>query len=356
MKVVMVIDFLGAGGAQRQLVGLANMLTDRGIEVRICVYHDNNFYKNDIDKTIIVDCLPETNLFLKRIYYLYKYLDKCMADWVISFLESPCIYSCICRCFNFSFKLLVSERNTCQANGLRENIRFNLYRLANIVVPNSKSQELFINEHYPFLKDKVYAILNFVDIEVFNSNNRIPNRNKIMIASSISKSKNTKPFIKSVGKLHQLYPNLVFRIDWFGIANTEDLYYKECVFCIKKLKLEEFFIFHKKTNNISEVYNESGFFCLPSLYEGTPNALCEAISSGLPSLCSNVCDNSNYVIDAFNGFLFDPRSLDSMVSCLYKSLTLSDVNYELFSTRSRDLAKKKLSKQRFISEYISLLK
>ena len=44
MKILLFIDSLGAGGAQRQLVGLARMLKDNGMQVKVITYHDNPFY------------------------------------------------------------------------------------------------------------------------------------------------------------------------------------------------------------------------------------------------------------------------------------------------------------------------
>lgn len=37
------------------------------------------------------------------------------------------------------------------------------------------------------------------------------------------------------------------------------------------------------------------YFCLPSFHERALRVLCEAISCGLPVVCSGVCDNLIYV-------------------------------------------------------------
>ena len=43
-KILCVIDSLGAGGAQRQMVGLATMLKEKGYSVKVLIYHNSLFY------------------------------------------------------------------------------------------------------------------------------------------------------------------------------------------------------------------------------------------------------------------------------------------------------------------------
>lgn len=43
MKVLCLIDSLGSGGAQRQLVGLASLLKEREYDVLVVYYHSDHF-------------------------------------------------------------------------------------------------------------------------------------------------------------------------------------------------------------------------------------------------------------------------------------------------------------------------
>jgi glycosyltransferase involved in cell wall biosynthesis len=56
-------------------------------------------------------------------------------------------------------------------------------------------------------------------------------------------------------------------------------------------------------NDIDEIWAQNQILILPSLSEGTPLALLEAMLSGRPALTTDVGDNSTYVIDQHTGFL-----------------------------------------------------
>ena len=171
MKILCFIDSLGPGGAQRQIVGLAKMLDQHHHEVLIITYANLNFYVNELKlSNVRFKNINEANNKFLRIFYIANEINKFKPDWVISYLDTPCIISCIIKIFSGKFKLLVSERNTTQRITLKEKIKFQLYDLADMIVPNSYAQESFISTKYPRLTKKVKTISNFVDLNYFKNN------------------------------------------------------------------------------------------------------------------------------------------------------------------------------------------
>src|SRR5690606_21739605 len=53
----------------------------------------------------------------------------------------------------------------------------------------------------------------------------------------------------------------------------------------------------------------------PAFFEGLPNAVCEALASGLPVLASRVCDHPRLVGED-RGLLFDPGSPEDIAAAL----------------------------------------
>lgn len=358
MKIVLFTDSLGAGGAQRQLVGLAKLLKDAGENVTVLTYHKDEFYASFLEENgVAYHLLEDAQGALKRIVKVCKYIRQEKSDVLISYQEVPSLIASVAKICNPRMKLIVSERNTTQVVDKIVRIRFFLYRWADAIVPNSYSQEKFIKGYYPKLMNKVTTITNFVDLKKFDiPQYKIGTNDKpvIMIAATIFNSKNTLGLIDAVNQIKKEERNFV--IKWYGYSEHFATYYNQCLQKIKEYGLEDCVQLFPKTQNIRECYQMADYFCLPSFFEGTPNVICEAISCGLPILCSNVCDNAIYVHEGENGFLFDPKSPESIADAIKRMLLLDETQYEKFSQKSRIIAEKKLSQDVFLRKYQGVIR
>lgn len=355
-RILCLIDSLGAGGAQRQMVGLATFLKERGYDVVVAIYHKNLFYADQL-----LSCgvpyvyLKNAERSATRIYYIAQYIRKYKPDVVIAYLFTPCICACLATLTNHSFKLIVSERNTTQTTGRNEKIRFQLFRRADYVVPNAYAQENYIKKNFPKLTERVVTIPNFVDLQHFTPPQTRERRElpEIIVVATIWQSKNTLGFIDAVAALKE--KGYRFHISWYGKDEANIDYFNSCQKKIEELGVSDCLELKEKTNKISERYQDTDYFCLPSFYEGTPNVICEAMACGLPVVCSDVCDNSRYVSEGINGFLFNPKDADTIVNAFEKLFALNDEKYQQFCTNSRRIAEEKLSKESFVESYIKLI-
>ncbi len=354
MKIILFTDSLGSGGAQRQLVGLAILLKNRMYDVKVCTYHNIGFYKDILDKNNVENEIIINKSYLDRIFSVRRYIIKEKPDWVIAYQESPSVIVCLNKLLGCKYKLLVSERSTTQHIGIKEKIRFFLYRLSDVIVPNSYSQEKFLVEHYPWMKDKITTITNFVDLDKFSYHQKKSGAKPlIVVAASVWTPKNTLGLIDAVRILSE--KKYLFKIEWYGIVKGHEQYLDNCNKLINRHNLQNYIKLLPKTNNIHEKYKSCDYFCLPSFYEGTPNVICEAISTGRPVICSNVCDNSIYVKENYNGFLFDPTNPEDIANKLEQALLLSTKDYYTMCRNSRTLAEELLSESNFVNKYIELL-
>lgn len=356
MKILLFIDSLGPGGAQRQLVGLATFLKELGYDVTVACYHDNRFY---VDK--LLSCgvpyvyLKKAKSIPLRIWFVARYIRKIKPNVVISYLETPSICTCIAKVFNHNFKLIVSERNTTQHTGRNEKIRFNLFRLADYIVPNAYSQEAYMRTNFPKLADKIVTIPNFVDLKYFMPRDGKQRRTvpEVLVVATIWASKNTLGFIGAVALLKE--KGYHFHVSWYGKDNAHLDYYNQCQEKIARLGVDNYLTLKEKTTKIRDYYQDADYFCLPSFYEGTPNVIGEAMACGLPVVCSKVCDNPQYVVEGENGFLFDPNDAESICRAFEKVFALTEQEYRDYCIRSRSMAEKKLSKEKFVQSYIEII-
>ncbi len=355
MKILLFTDSLGAGGAQRQLVGLAVLLKKKGLEVKVCTYYDIDFYQQYLeDNGIVNEIIPHAITFQKRIWAVRKYFKKENPNWVIAYQETPSLVACAAKMLGCKFHLIASERNTTQIIGLNERIRFFLYNWVDAIVPNSYAQENFLLQHYPWMKVKIKTITNFVDLDRFSYVKRVRHRVPlIVIVASIWESKNTLGLIEGLKLLKNR--GIKFKVSWYGISEKNPDYLARCRSKIEEYDLQDYIELCKKTKEIEKKYAEADYFCLPSFFEGTPNVICEAISTGLPIICSDVCDNSIYVKEGINGFLFDPHHPESIAISLSKALALNDEQYRLFCMNSRQNAEALLNSDDFVDKYIKII-
>lgn len=354
-NILLFIDSLGGGGAQRQLVGLAVLLQKNGYKVKVCTYHNLDFYKQFLDENQVTnELIPHAGNTIKRVITVWRYFRKNKPDWVISYQETPSLVACLAKVLGGKFRLMVSERNTTQKIGRNDRIRFFLYHIADAIVPNSHTQARFLLGHYPWMQKRMVTIINFVDLNRFKYIEKKKRKKPlIMVAASIVPHKNTLGLIHAAKLLKDR--GSIFEIRWYGIVDAYVDYLNECRDLISQYGLDDDFQLLPKTKQIQEKYNECDFFCLPSFYEGTPNAICEAMSCGCPVLCSDVCDNSIYVQNDENGFLFNPRDPKNMADMIEKALTLSMDRYTKFCILSRKKVEEKLSDAIFIEKYMKII-
>lgn len=356
-RVLLFIDSLGPGGAQRQMVGLAKLLNDAGYGVKIIYYHPIVFYKANLDEYDIEnECIRGAANKWKRFGKIYNSIKLYRPDVVISYLDSPNIIVCVLKLAGLKYKLITSERNTTQNLNFRERLKFFLLRKSDVIVTNSFSQKAFIDKYYPNLSSKVNIITNFVYTDFFcpyvGQKKKIEKRKCIIICVGRNTvQKNVLSFLDALYILNE--KGYSFHVNWYG--ERYEPYYTQCVTKCKALQLEHVFTFKLPTNNIVQEYLKADVFCLPSIYEGFPNVLCEAMSCGLPVLCSNVCDNPMIVRNHSNGLLFNPHDVNDIVTKFELFFKLSSDEKEKMGIKSRMYALRDFSKESFFEKYKQII-
>lgn len=358
MKVLCLIDGFTLGGAERQLIGLAALLKDRGYEVDLACYYKEIFYKLLIENfglkcyTLKVKDSPLSKLLVCR-----KLIKNRKYDWVIAYKTGPNLISCMLKLTGLKFYLIVSERNTTQHIGFKEKIQFQLYRTADYVVPNSNSQALFIKEHFSWLKKKTIPITNFTDTTLF-AENYVKDSGKINILTTarIARQKNIIRYLEAIDEIRKRgVINVHF--DWYGdVQSGQEDYGEKVLRKVKELELEDCVEFHPATSIILEKYQQCDIFCLPSNYEGFPNVICEAMSCGKPIICSRVCDNPYIVKEGVNALMFDNTNVGDIADKLEQICSMSKDELCKWGHRSREIAVNLFSQDIFVEKYIKLIK
>ena len=349
----MFIDSVGYGGAQNQFVNLAVLLKGQGYQVKILVVYDEyDFYKGTLDGIDVI-CDQKSKKPINRLWRIPRLIVREKPDIVIAYLDSQCVLSCIARMFS-KFKLIVSERNTTQAVGVKDRIKFWLFRFADYIIPNSYTQGRFIAKLNPGYEEKIKVITNAIDLKRFypsesRCGNEIP---QIISVGRNIYQKNYLGMIEVIKILKER--DIKVHFNWF--AGKCDANYQTLVNNrIKNYGLEDMITVYEPTQSIGDKYRENDFFWLYSLFEGFPNVLCEAMACGLPVACSNVCDNGDIVIEGENGVLASPDNYVEMADQLCTLLAYDDQKLRLIAESNVKRIEALCSERSFLAKYLELI-
>lgn len=221
-NIVCFIDSLTSGGAQKQIVQLAILLSEHKYNVKLVCYWDKAFFLPVIEQhNIEYICIGGASNKYKRLIKVYKYFHAEKPDCVISYLSTPNIIACICKILGCCYNLIVSERNTSQKYDLRTRFRFFLYhKSANSVISNSRAQWNFIKRNKPHLIEKSYIITNYIDTSYF-----VPDVVKsgdvinAIVVGRITEQKNVLRFIEAIHRACISGVNI--RVKWYGRCDSE---------------------------------------------------------------------------------------------------------------------------------------
>ncbi|WP_180186100.1 glycosyltransferase [Acinetobacter sp. YH01008] len=340
MKILCIIDSLGSGGAQRQLVNLAVSFKKKGHDVNFLVYYKDNFYLDYLEENKINVIQAIESNYLKRILKIRKIIRTGHYDSILSFLEVP---NLICELASFPskhWKLVVGERS---ANPkIFSSKKLKLYRkfhfLADAVVANSFENISMVKEVNPYLSSsKCHVIYNMVDFDkwapnpseyIFRKNGKL----KIVVAARHHYLKNLNVLVEAVHLLNN-EEKYQLHIEWYG--RVEDHSYTDALKKISEYSLEQIFFFYDPIPAINQIVNQADVVGLFSFYEGLPNSVCEGMVNSKPIIASNVSDVGR-LID--KNFIFNPESPIELSQLLKKLLQMSKYELQLVGLQNRGKA------------------
>lgn len=364
MKLLFIIDNLGSGGAQRQMVTLARGLKARGHHVEFFVYYPQDHYRSLLDEADI-----PVHLYLKSsrfsvapLFALRRFISQHHYDLVLSFLDTPNFYSEIARIGLGKTKLVVSERFMYQPGPLPLQLRLlqECHRLADAITVNSHHQRQRMVQEFPWMSGKVQTIYNGVDLECFTPDQTQERRsnsslNLIAIGTIVAK-KNMLNLGKALTICRDRY-NMKPMVRWVGKQESSEpgrKTFAEIIEFLQSNNLSEQWEWFGERSDITDLLRQHDVLIHPSFYEGLPNVVCEALACGLPVLASNVCDHPRLVENGVRGFLFDPHSPESIAEAICYFHRASRVKRHNMSVAARTFAHAELSAATLTDNYEKL--
>ncbi|MCL2305495.1 MAG: glycosyltransferase [Planctomycetaceae bacterium] len=155
---------------------------------------------------------------------------------------------------------------------------------------------------------KVVAIPNTVQ-QVPAKTYAEKSRYSICMVGRFEKDKQQHLLIEAFSKIAKKYPN--WQINFYGSESPKKGYHSYSKKLIWRYQLEQQVFLRGTTTQVYDVMRESDVFAFPSLHEGFPCALTEAMSVGLPCVGLKTAPGVNELIeDGVTGFLAENNAED----------------------------------------------
>ena len=317
MRIALVISSLNSGGAERVMSELANQWVNLGYEVSFFTLTSPDakpFYS--LNPKIKIHNLNQIRYtyyrrifsFITRVFVLRKALKKFKPTVIISFIDIMNLTTLLAS-FKLSIPIIISERTDPTYH--------------------------YIPSFCKFLRIRIYSQAKFLVVQTKNASDFFPESFKKFtriipnpVGQTILTKKNTHLPVKhliSVGRLDSLkdhktlilaFADLIFvhKMDLHLTIYGEGLERKILENLIDTLGLQKKISLPGVVADIYQVLYLGDIFIFPSLYEGFPNALCEAMSVGLPVIASRCSGNTDVIREEIDGLLFPIRDVQALVS------------------------------------------
>ncbi len=122
---------------------------------------------------------------------------------------------------------------------------------------------------------------------------------------------------------------------------------------VLSLELSENIFFVGPRTDMPRLLKLFDLYVLPSLWEGLPMVLLEAMAAGCPIIATNVGGNMSAIKDGFNGFLVPSKNTEELARTIIN--LLNDVGLQdVFIRNSYEVFKRKFSAEKMTKEYEQL--
>lgn len=287
MKILIVISNMFGGGAQRVISRLANSLSEDN-DVMILAFPTKSTFP--LSESIRVIDLEEPNIRvcgrvgrmnlmairIKRVLALSSQLRKLKRkenpDVTISFLEYPNMMNALA---GGKDRRIMSERNNPRRKG---KLYYYMERFSFHFADKVVFQTNVVKEMFPYgIRRKGVVIPNPVKVDCLATGGS----KKIVTMGRLHSQKNHELLIRSFAIFSQTHPSHTLHICGkdYGEYRLQSL--------IERLSLSGKVFLEGFVNDIHNYIADAEQFVLSSDFEGTPNALLEAMIMGLPCISTD---------------------------------------------------------------------
>ena len=189
-----------------------------------------------------------------------------------------------------------------------------VYKFANVVISSSKKDKEYVEARNK-VTDKSVLIKNYVDTENFRPMNLQKKAASLCFIGRLEAQKNLFELLKSL-------MNSEYNLSIVGDGSLKD----DLVEFAREKKIKAEFPGIVSNERLPQLLNQHEVFILPSVYEGMPKSLLEAMACGLPVIGNDVEGINEVIVNNSNGLLCkeDAASIRKTIDFLIKDSDLKN--------------------------------
>jgi len=333
VRILVVVKAMVAGGLETYLVNVLSAIDRQKYKVTIvCTAERENWYKDELDKLGVktITC-PNPYSQIGYVHRIGKIIRELDIDVVCDFRSDFSAPTLLAAKRAGVKKRIAMYRNT--GRGFRPDPLRNLY--VNIMHRCTKlwatriigNTGKVLDAFYPGWKDndKFAVVYNGVDLNKFSPDVSGQSIRQELVVSSdciiighvgrFYIQKNHIILLKSFARLKQEVENIHLLLVGDGELR------RDIEKQIKQLGIAEYVTLAGVRKDVPKMLAAMDIFFFPSLYEGMPNALIEAMACGLPIVASNIPEIVEIITTELSEQLIDPNDVTGFVEALRKLVT-----------------------------------
>lgn len=186
------------------------------------------------------------------------------------------------------------------------------YKNASVTTVTTQSQAGYIIESYRLSEKNIQVIPNYINTQLFTPGEPVEKYpDRLVFVGRLNEEKNLFNLIEAVAQTS-------LTLDIYGQGDIRD----KLETLAKKLNANVNFMGVVPNNELPAVLNRYRYYILPSLHEGMPKTLLEAMACGLVCIGTDVNGINQIIEDGVSGYLARGTQADAIVEVIKRAARL----------------------------------
>jgi len=349
-------------GAETVILELASSSSDHGYESVVGVIHDSRDSYPELATT------AEQRNIRYRVFPASRRIDMACIKDIRRYIKAENIDVIHTHGYREDLYALLSHtgKHICATNHLwkRSNITLKLYAFIDSIAMSQIDKVVAVSQpildemkNSPFISNKKLSMIsNGIDTKKFHPDNTSTIRSEFNInpdtilitaVSSLTSEKGHRYLLDALAQLKSTISDFHLLIIGDGVERTN------IELQINTLDLSNQVTLLGRRSDISNIHAATDIYALPSLIEGLPMSLLEAMASGVCSVATNVGDISKCIDNNVTGIIIKPRDADALMHAI-QTLCLDESMRDRIGSAAAKLIQEKFSTETMAGKYNEL--